>query len=102
MKHNSGLTLWYERNGFEARLAANRHSAYHRAPTWDSTAFQKNGDETWVSFNLAQQITPQLQARFGIENATNQRVTYSDPQYALRQVNFQFGRRFNIGVSYKL
>ena len=43
----------------------------------------------------------QLQARFGIENATNQRVTYSDPQYALRQVNFQFGRRFNIGVSYK-
>ncbi len=101
MKHNSGLTLWYERNGFEARLAANRHSAYHRAPTWDSTAFQKNGAETWVSFNLAQQITPQLQARFGIENATNQRVTYSDPQYALRQVNFQFGRRFNIGVSYK-
>lgn len=102
MKSNGGLTLWYARDGFEARLAANHHSAYNRAPTWDSTAFQGNGAETWVSFNLSQQITPQLQARFGVENATNQRVTYTDPTTPLRQTNFQFGRRFNVGVTYKL
>lgn len=102
MKSNGGLTLWYEHQGFEMRLAANHHSAYNRAPTWDSTNFQINGAETWVSFNLAQQITPQLQARFGIENATNQRVTYTDPLVAYRQTNFQFGRRFNVGLSVKL
>lgn len=102
MKGNSGLTLWYARNGFEARLAVNHHTAYNRAPTWDSTAFQLNGAETWVSANLSQQLTPQLQARFGVENATNQRVTYTDPLTPYRQSNFQFGRRFNVGLTYKL
>jgi len=101
MKSNGGLTLWYERNGFEARLAVNHHSAYNRAPTWDSTAFSINGAETWASLNLAQQITPQLQARFGIENLTNQRVTYSDPLNPYHQTDFQFGRRFNLGATYK-
>ena len=102
MKSNGGFTLWYAANGFEARLAANHHSAYNRAPTWDSTAFQLNGAETWVSLNLSQQITPQLQARVGLENASNQRVTYTDPLNPWHQSNFQFGRRFNVGVTYKL
>ncbi|MDC8772899.1 TonB-dependent receptor [Roseateles albus] len=102
MKHNGGLTLWYEHNGFEARLAANYHSAFNRAPTWDSTAFQLNGAETWVSLNLSQQITQQMQVRFGVENLTNQKVIYTDPMNAYHQTNFQFGRRFNVGVSYKL
>lgn len=102
MRHNGGLTLWYEYQGFEARLAANYHSAFNRAPTWDSTAFQINGEETWVSMNLSQQITKQMQLRFGVENLTNQRVTYTDPLNAYHQTNFQFGRRFNVGLSYKL
>ena len=102
MKSNGGLTLWYERNGFEARIAANYHSAYNRAPTWDSTLFQINGAETWVSLNVAQRITNNLQLRAGVENLTNQRVIYSDPLNRLHQSDFQFGRRFNIGVSYKL
>ena len=102
MKGNGGFTLWYAAHGFEARLAANHHSAYNRAPTWDSTAFQLNGAETWVSLNLSQQLTPQLQARFGVENASNQRVTYTDPLNPWHQTNFQFGRRFNVGLTYKL
>jgi TonB-dependent receptor len=101
MRSNGGVTLWYERNGFEARLAVNHHSAYNRAPTWDSTAFSINGAETWVSLNLAQQLTPKLQARFGVENLSNQRVTYTDPLNPYHQTNFQFGRRFNLGATYK-
>ncbi len=102
MKHNGGLTVWYERNGFEARVAANFHSAYNRAPTWDSTRFQINGAETWVSLNLSKQVTEQLQLRVGVENLTNQKVTYTDPLNPVNQVNFQFGRRINFGLSYKL
>ncbi len=101
MKSNGGLTLWYERGGFEARLAANHHSAYNRSPTWDSTFFQINGAETWVSLNLAQQITSQVQARVGVENLTNQRVTYTDPLNPYHQTDFQFGRRFNMGLTFK-
>jgi TonB-dependent receptor len=102
MKHNGGLTLWYEHDGFEARLAANYHSAFNRAPTWDSTAFQLNSAETWVSLNLSKQVTSQMQIRLGVENLTNQKVTYTDPMNAYHQSNFQFGRRFNLGLSYKL
>lgn len=102
MKSNGGITLWYEQGGWEARLSANHHSAYNRAPTWDSTFFQLNGAETWVSMNLARKLSENLQLRFGVENATNQRVTYTDPLNPLRQVNFQFGRRFNAGITWKL
>ncbi len=102
MKHNMGMTLWYEHAGFEARLSANHHSQYNRAPTWDSTKFYYNGAETWVSLNLSQQITSNLQARFGIENLTNQRVIYTDPTERYNQWDFQYGRRFNIGLTYKL
>jgi iron complex outermembrane recepter protein len=58
---------------------ASHPSAYNRAPTWDSTAFQLKGAEAWVSANVSQQILLQLQARPGVENSTNQRVTYTDP-----------------------
>ena len=102
MKHNMGVTLWYEHAGFEARLSANHHSQYNRAPTWDSTQFYYNGAETWVSLNLSQQITSHLQARFGIENLTNQRVIYTDPTNRYNQWDFQYGRRFDIGFTYKL
>lgn len=102
MKHNMGATLWYEHAGFEARLSANHHSQYNRAPTWDSTQFYYNGAETWASLNLSQQITSHLQARFGIENLTNQRVIYTDPTNRYNQWDFQYGRRFDIGLTYKL
>jgi len=102
MKGNGGLTVWYERNGFEARLSANHHTAYNRAPTWDSTLIQQNGAETWVSLNLSQKLGDHVSVRFGIENATNQKVFYTYSNDPYRQENFQFGRRFNVGVTYKL
>jgi len=102
MKHNMGMTLWYEHDGFEARLSANHHSQYNRAPTWDSTKFYYNGAETWMSLNLSQQLTSHLQARFGIENLTNQRVIYTDPTERYNQWDFQYGRRYNVGLTYKL
>ena len=40
--------------------------------------------------------------RLGVENLTNQRVIYTDPLNPYHQSDFQFGRRFNVGVSYKL
>ena len=102
MKHNMGATLWYAHDGFEARLSANHHSQYNSAPTWDSTKFYYNGAETWVSLNLSQQITKNLQARFGIENLTNQRVIYTDPTERYNQWDFQYGCRFDFGLTYKL
>ena len=55
-----------------------------------------------MSLNLSQQITSHLQARFGVENLTNQRVIYTDPTNRYNQWDFQYGRRFDFGLTYKL
>ncbi|HSW04393.1 TonB-dependent receptor [Aquabacterium sp.] len=102
MRHNGGMTLWYEKNGFEARLSANHHSSFVRNPTWTTGSLVVNGAETYLTLSLAQQITPQLQLRFGIDNLTNQKVVYTSGNNPYQQEVTEFGRRFNLGVSYKL
>ncbi|WP_377702663.1 TonB-dependent receptor [Pseudoduganella sp. UC29_71] len=101
MRHNGGATLWYERGGYEARLSANYHSAFVRNPTWSAGQLIENGDETFVSMNLAKQLTPQLQLRFGIENLTNQKVVYTSANNPYQQEVTEFGRRYNLGLTYK-
>jgi len=101
MKHNGGATLWYEKDGNEARLSANYHSPYSRIAAWDGK-MQRNEEETYVSVNFAKQLTPQIQIRFGIDNITNQKVVYTSNNNAYEQEIREFGRRFNLGLSFKL
>lgn len=101
MKHNGGLTVWYENDGFEARLAANYHSPYTRIAGWDGV-MQENDEETYVSMNFAKQLTPKLQLRFGVDNITNQKSIYSSNNIAYQQEVRETGRRFNLGLSFKL
>ncbi|MES3021845.1 MAG: TonB-dependent receptor [Pseudomonadota bacterium] len=101
MKHNGGATLWYEKNGFEARLSANYHSPYSRIAGWDGV-IQRNEAETYVALNFAKQITPQIQLRFGMDNITNQKSVYTSNKNPYQQEIREFGRRFNLGLSFKL
>lgn len=102
MKHNGGVTVWYEKNGFEARMSANYHSAFVRNPTWGAGQLINNEAETYVTLNLAKQLTPNVQLRVGIDNLTNQKVVYTTAKNPFQQEVTEFGRRFNVGVSYKL
>ncbi|MBC3918789.1 TonB-dependent receptor [Undibacterium sp. CY18W] len=102
MKHNGGITVWYEKAGYEARLSANYHSAFVRNPTWAAGQLILNGAETYLTLNLSKQITPQLQVRFGIDNMTNQKVVYTSANNPYQQEVTEFGRRFNFGLTYKM
>ncbi len=102
MKNNGGVTLWYENNGFEARMSANYHSAFVRNPTWGAGQLIVNGAETYLTLNLAKQLTKNLQLRFGIDNLTNQKVVYTSSNIPQQQEVTEFGRRFNLGLSYKM
>ncbi|MFZ6779066.1 TonB-dependent receptor [Undibacterium sp. Ji83W] len=102
MKHNGGITIWYEKAGYEARLSANYHSAFVRNPTWAAGQLILNGAETYLTLNLSRQITPQLQVRFGIDNMTNQKVVYTSANNPYQQEVTEFGRRFNLGLTYKM
>lgn len=101
MKHNGGVTLWFEKNGYEARLAANYHSPYTRIAAWDGK-MQENDAEKYVTLNFAKQLTPQIQLRFGVDNLTNQKVVYTSNNNPYEQEIREFGRRFNLGLSFKL
>ncbi|GAC1610007.1 MAG: TonB-dependent receptor [Aquirhabdus sp.] len=102
MKSNGGVTLWYEKAGYEARISANYHSAFVRNPTWSAGQLILNGAETYVTLNLAKQLTTQLQIRFGVDNLTNQKVVYTSANNSYQQEVSEFGRRFNLGLSYKM
>jgi len=101
MKHNGGATLWYEQNGYEARLSANYHSPYTRIAAWDGK-MQQNEKETYVTLNFAKQLNKNLQLRFGVDNITNQKVIYTSNNNPYEQEIREFGRRFNLGLSWKL
>ena len=102
MKHNGGVTLWYEKAGYEARISANYHSAFVRNPTWNAGQLIENEAETYLTLNLAKQITPNIQLRFGIDNLTNQKAVYTSANIPVQQEVTEFGRRFNLGLSFKL
>ncbi len=102
MKNNAGVTLWYENAGYEARLSANYHSPFVRNPTWGAGGLTVNEEETYVTLGLSKQLTPTIQLRFGMDNVTNQKVTYTGAGNQYRQETFDFGRRYNLGLSFKL
>ncbi len=102
MKHNGGVTLWYEKDGYEARLSANYHSPFVRNPTWAAGALTVNEEETYVTLGLSKQLTPNITLRFGMDNVTNQKVTYTGAGNPFRQETFDFGRRYNLGITFKL
>jgi iron complex outermembrane recepter protein len=102
MKHNGGVTVWYEKAGYEARLSANYHSSFVRNPGWDAGQLLVNGEETYLTLNLSKQLTPNLQLRFGIDNLTNQKSVYTSGNNRLQQEVTEFGRRFNLGLTFKL
>ena len=102
MKHNGGVTLWYEKAGYEARLSANYKSAFVRNPTWNAGQLIENEAETYLTLNLAKQLTPNIQLRFGIDNLTNQKAVYTSANIPVQQEVTEFGRRFNLGLSFKL
>ncbi len=101
MKHNGGLTLWYEKSGYEARLSANYHSAFVRMPRWNAGYMIENPSETYVSASFSKWLTPQLQVRLGLDNITNQKVVETQSNNPYMQNVMEYGRRYNLGLSYK-
>jgi TonB-dependent receptor len=102
MRHNGGFTLWYEKGGFEARFSANHHSPFVRNPTWTSGQLIVNGAETYLTLNLSQQLTKNVQLRFGIDNIGNQKAIYTSGNNPFQQEVTEFGRRYNAGLTFKL
>jgi TonB-dependent receptor len=101
MRRNGGVTLWYEKNGFEARLQAKYHSPFVRMPRWTAGYLVENAEETYVTANFSKYLTPQLQVHLGLDNITNQKVIHTQAANQYMQNVMEYGRRYNLGLTYK-
>jgi TonB-dependent receptor len=102
----SELDLFYNKAGFESRVALKNHTAFTVAPTWVGTTLKMLAPETTldasVSYTFPRLWTVRLQGR----NLTNERARFStdnNPQNLANDGGYQvYGRSYllDVGVSF--
>jgi iron complex outermembrane recepter protein len=102
----SELDLFYNKAGFESRVALKNHTAFTVAPTWVGTTLKMLAPETTldasVSYTFPRLWTVRLQGR----NLTNERARFStdnNPQNLANDGGYQvYGRSylFDVGISF--
>ena len=102
----SEVDLFYNKGGFESRVAAKHHTPFTVAPTWVGTTLKMLDAETTldasVSYNFAKMWSVRLQGR----NLTNERARFTtdnNPQNLANDGGYQvYGRSylFDVGVTF--
>lgn len=105
-KHTAETDLFYNRDGFEARIAYKYHSPETVAPTWVGTVLKKEDAEgildASVSYQWNENIGFRLQGR-NLTNEVSRFTTDNDPVNLANDGGYQvFGRSFLFDVSYKM
>jgi iron complex outermembrane receptor protein len=101
----SEFDLFYNKAGFESRVALKKHTAFTVAPTWVGTTLKMLAEETTldasVSYTFARQWTVRLQG----SNLTNERARFStdnNPQNLANDGGYQvYGRSYLLDVGVK-
>lgn len=106
VKHTAELDLFYDKSGFEARVAMKYHSPEVIAPTWVATNLSRLDAETIFDASVSYRWTDNISTRFQARNLTNEpsRMTNdNNPENLSNTGGYQvFGRSylFDISVSY--
>ena len=101
----SEFDLFYNKAGFESRVALKKHTAFTVAPTWVGTTLKMLAEETTldasVSYTFARQWTVRLQG----SNLTNERARFStdnNPQNLANDGGYQvYGRSYLLDAGVK-
>jgi iron complex outermembrane recepter protein len=104
-RSTSELDLFYNKSGFESRIAVKNHTAFTVAPTWVGTTLKMLAPETTldasVAYSFAQYYSVRLQGR----NLTNERARFSadnNPQNLAPDSGYQvYGRSYLLDFGVK-
>ncbi len=103
-KHTAQFDLFYDKSGFEARLAMKYHSPMVVAPTWVGTTLKQLNAETTFDASLSYQWSDSIAMRFQARNLTNEpgRMTSdNNPQNLSNDGGYQvYGRSFLFDISF--
>jgi len=109
LANSANLTTFYDKDGFEVRIAANWRDVYLDSFGQGQSSGTQFGSEpifvngSWdLTFSTSYDITDNIKAYFEADNLTDQaystRGRFSDQMYSVIQV----GRRFTAGIHYKM
>ncbi|KMT66992.1 hypothetical protein XM47_00700 [Catenovulum maritimum] len=102
-KDIASFTLWYDKDGFDARISVNYRSEYTGVNSWIPSKVNLNSSETTADASLGYFITEQLKVTLQAQNLTNESsVNYWDNDYAKPAYNVEWGRRYLIGFQYSM
>ena len=105
-KGTSELDLFYNKGGFESRIAAKHHTEFTVAPTWVGTTLKRLAPETTLDASVSYSFLSLWTVRVQGHNLTNERARFStdnNPQNLANDGGYQvYGRSylFDVGVRF--
>ena len=102
----SEVDLFYNKAGFESRVALKNHTAFTVAPTWVGTTLKMLAPETTLDASVSYAFAKDWSVRLQGRNLTNERARFStdnNPQNLANDGGYQvYGRSylFDIGVTF--
>ena len=98
----SELDLFYNKGGFEARIAGKHHTPYTVTPTWVGTTLAQLAAETILDASTAYTFKSMWTVRLQGHNLTNERARFSadnNPQDLANNAGYQvYGRSYLLDV----
>ncbi|MCF2949581.1 TonB-dependent receptor [Paraglaciecola aquimarina] len=102
-KNIASATLWYDKNGFDARVSYNYRSEFTGINSWTPSQVNLNAAETTVDASIGYQVTDNLKLTLQGQNLTNAAsVNYWDNDMTKPAFNVEWGRRYLIGFQLTL
>jgi iron complex outermembrane recepter protein len=102
-KNTSELDLFYNKGGFESRLAWKHHSAFTVAPTWVGTTLKELAPEDILDASVSYSWADRYSVRLQGHNLTNERGLFSSdniPQNLSNDGGYQvYGRSYLLDVA---
>jgi iron complex outermembrane receptor protein len=104
-KGTSEFDLYYNRGGFESRVAVKHHTAFTVAPTWVGTTLKQLAPETTLDASVSYNFEAGYSVRLQGHNLTNERARFSNdnnPQDLANDGGYQvYGRSYLVDFGFK-
>lgn len=104
-KGTSEFDLYYNKGGFESRVAVKHHTAFTVAPTWVGTTLKQLAPETTLDASVSYNFEAGYSVRLQGHNLTNERARFSNdnnPQNLANDGGYQvYGRSYLVDFGFK-
>lgn len=102
-KNIASVTLWYEKDNFDARMSYNYRSEFTGINSWLPSQVNLNAAETTIDASLGYQVLDNLKLTLQAQNLTNEASeNYWDNDYSKPANNVEWGRRILFGFQLTL